>query len=116
NSCCRSAIEFPDTTPPDGVLKSADDGLTWEPASEAIRKAAQQPGYLAVHSLLDLQCGSLLAATFSDGVLQQEPNGTWTNVTGNLPTRSAGDLISGPAGRVYLHTNAGVFQATFPAK
>ncbi|MGK0484387.1 MAG: hypothetical protein ACJAQ3_004377, partial [Planctomycetota bacterium] len=95
------------------VLKSSNDGLTWEPAIEALRVAAQQPGYVAAHSAVGLPGGGLLAATFSDGVVLREPDGTWRNITDELPTRAAGDMTSGPGGMVFLHTPAGVFRRTF---
>ncbi|MFT5288226.1 MAG: photosystem II stability/assembly factor-like uncharacterized protein [Planctomycetota bacterium] len=101
-------------SPPEGVLESGDDGQTWKPAIEALRQFTQQPGYLAVHSLLGLPNGGLLAATFSNGVLLREPDGAWTNVTDELPTLSAGDISSGPDGHVYLHTTAGVFRYSTP--
>ncbi|MFT6110266.1 MAG: photosystem II stability/assembly factor-like uncharacterized protein [Planctomycetota bacterium] len=100
-------------SPPHGVLKSSNDGLTWEPAIEALRVAAQQPGYVAAHSAVGLPGGGLLAATFSDGVVLREPDGTWRNITDELPTRAAGDMTSGPGGMVFLHTPAGVFRRTF---
>jgi hypothetical protein len=53
--------------------------------------------------------GELLVATFSDGVFRRAKDGTWSNATAGLPSRSAGDLALGPDGTVYISTTSGIY-------
>jgi len=100
---------------PQGVFRSRDDGRSWSPLMDALRNTTQQPGYIAVHSLLCLPGRGLLAATFSDGVFLLTPGGTWEDVTRGLPTRSVGDLALAPGGTAYLATSVGVYRSTMSA-
>lgn len=96
---------------PDGVLSSRDEGRSWTPLMEQLRRHTQQPGYVAVHSILCLPDQRPLVSTFSDGVLELAENGTWINVSSGLPTRSVGDLALAPDGTVYVVTTAGVYRS-----
>ena len=95
-----------------GVFSSRDDGRTWEPVTEELRETAQQKGYIAVHSLLCLPNKDLLAATFSDGIFIRVKDGAWKDVSAGLPSRSTGDLVLGPDGKVYVATTSGVYSSS----
>lgn len=94
---------------PRGVFQSRDDGRSWIPSMDRLREDAQQPGYIAVHSLLCAPDGALIAVTFSDGLFRFTEEAGWTDLTGNLPSRSLGDVTLAPDGLVYVSTSAGVY-------
>ena len=75
-----------------------------------IRRDAQQSEYIAVHSLLCLPDGGLVAATFSDGVYLFTKEDGWSDINHGLPTRSMGDLALGDGGATYVVTSAGVYR------
>ncbi len=99
---------------PEGVFGSHDDGRTWTPLMDNLRRDAQQAGYIAVHSLLCLSDGSLVAATFSDGVFLFTKKHGWRAINQGLPTRSMGDLALGIDGTTYVVTSAGVYRRELP--
>ncbi|MGK2963696.1 MAG: hypothetical protein ACSLFK_16370 [Gemmatimonadaceae bacterium] len=96
---------------PEGVFRSRDDGRSWMPLMDSLRGTTQQPGYIAVHSLLCVPGRGLLAATFSDGVFLLMARGRWKDVTRGLATRSVGDLALASGGTVYLATPVGVYRS-----
>lgn len=100
---------------PDGVFRSRDDGRSWSSLMDDLRGTTQQPGYIAVHSLLCRPGHGLMAATFSDGVFLLTEGDEWEDITLGLPTRTMGDLALASDGSVYLATSAGVYRSAIPA-
>ena len=98
---------------PAGVLRSRDDGRSWIPLMEGVREGAQQPGYIAVHSLVCLPDGGLIAATFSDGLHSFAEGAGWTHLSAGLPSQSLGDVVLAADGTVYATTAAGVHRRKF---